>query len=59
MIPFGYRDTTPNLQGWDASYAGIAEFMRKGFAVGFPVGENSRKHSFPVIIQRCLNKSTR
>uniref|UniRef100_A0ACD5Z6P9 Uncharacterized protein n=1 Tax=Avena sativa TaxID=4498 RepID=A0ACD5Z6P9_AVESA len=59
MIPFGPRDSTPNLQGQDASYTGIAEFMRKGFAVGFPVGENSRKHSFPEMIRICLNNSTR
>uniref|UniRef100_A0ACD5ZL38 Uncharacterized protein n=1 Tax=Avena sativa TaxID=4498 RepID=A0ACD5ZL38_AVESA len=58
MIPFGPRDSKPNLQGQDASYAGIAEFMRKGFAVGFPVGENSRKHSFREMIRICLNNST-
>ncbi|KAM0922559.1 hypothetical protein ACQ4PT_006055 [Festuca glaucescens] len=59
MIPFGLRDNFQSgLQGQDASYAGIAEFTRKGFAVGFPVGENSRKYSFPEIIKKCLNNST-
>jgi hypothetical protein len=60
MIPFGLQDNFQSgLQGQDASYTGIAEITRKGFAVGFPVGENSRKYSFPEIIKKCLNNSTR